>query len=407
MPTPMPMHEASSTEDLRVYEAPTAEEALAHINADLGASASIVDASKVLRGGVKGFFAKEHVQLRVRPHTARDPRAAPDATVADVLASADSDGRDAEPHEAGTQRDADDARDRGPEDAFDPSIAALLDRLREDQDSAEEQSFGDYLRERMDHGAGSDVPASTAANMHDRPLPPPPVPEACADATPPASAAPPVSQAAPAVQSEARDAGWEPARSGGARHGGSSDVPRGWPQWSTVALHRLGLPESFVAAAEGLDPADDAAWLGALARVLTPLCGPLPAGPAVLAGPRAARLATGLGIPVVDASEPVRLEGSVAAAITATPSAELWLADVTAERWFHVVAGGDRWQHLLFSDPRAVSWVGDEGLLGALGAASRLGLALGYGDAESGTEAAWRANPVDVAMAIRSMVPRR
>src|SRR5689334_2091653 len=55
-------------DDLSVtVEAPTAEEALAQIAAQLGDDARIVSAEKVQRGGLAGFFAKEMVQITARP----------------------------------------------------------------------------------------------------------------------------------------------------------------------------------------------------------------------------------------------------------------------------------------------------------------------------------------------------
>lgn len=50
-----------------VLEAPTAEAALGAVHARFGADARVVDARRVLRGGLGGFFAREHVQLHVAP----------------------------------------------------------------------------------------------------------------------------------------------------------------------------------------------------------------------------------------------------------------------------------------------------------------------------------------------------
>ncbi|MCC5948828.1 MAG: hypothetical protein JJT89_10275, partial [Nitriliruptoraceae bacterium] len=50
-----------------VVEAETTEAAIAAVHAKLGADARILDARRVLRGGIGGFFAKEHVQLHAAP----------------------------------------------------------------------------------------------------------------------------------------------------------------------------------------------------------------------------------------------------------------------------------------------------------------------------------------------------
>ena len=48
-----------------VIEAPTAEAALVAVHERFGTDATVLEATSVLRGGVGGFFAKEHVQLHV------------------------------------------------------------------------------------------------------------------------------------------------------------------------------------------------------------------------------------------------------------------------------------------------------------------------------------------------------
>ncbi|MFP4150182.1 MAG: hypothetical protein ACLFV0_11920, partial [Nitriliruptoraceae bacterium] len=48
-----------------IVEAATAEAALAEVQDTYGPGAQIVEARRVLRGGIGGFFAKEHVQLHV------------------------------------------------------------------------------------------------------------------------------------------------------------------------------------------------------------------------------------------------------------------------------------------------------------------------------------------------------
>src|SRR6056297_1719695 len=48
-----------------IVEAATAEAAIAEVHATHGPGAQIVEARRVLRGGIGGFFSKEHVQLHV------------------------------------------------------------------------------------------------------------------------------------------------------------------------------------------------------------------------------------------------------------------------------------------------------------------------------------------------------
>src|SRR6056297_1984333 len=48
-----------------IVEAATAEAAIAEVHATHGPGAQIVEARRVLRGGIGGFFSKEHIQLHV------------------------------------------------------------------------------------------------------------------------------------------------------------------------------------------------------------------------------------------------------------------------------------------------------------------------------------------------------
>lgn len=62
---------------------------------------------------------------------------------------------------------------------------------------------------------------------------------------------------------------------------------------------------------------------------------------------------------------------------------------------------------LLDGNVLAVSWVGRRGVAAALRLASSLGLVLGYGMDTGRGATAYRATPVDVALAIRELVGRR
>jgi hypothetical protein len=70
-----------------VVEAPTAEEALAVVHRNHGTGARIIQAEKVLRGGVGGFFTKELVQLTVEPVAQQDTALSPvEQALADAAA---------------------------------------------------------------------------------------------------------------------------------------------------------------------------------------------------------------------------------------------------------------------------------------------------------------------------------
>lgn len=526
MPTPMP--ETQVREDELVFEAPTADEALARVTEELGPEASIVNADKVLRGGIKGFFAKEMVQLRVRHGSVEEGTMAakstkdvrPPAAASGLYAQGDAEASSlagAEecadtPHAppfpavpASTGETGSHTREEGDAPT---AIDSLLAHLSAEEGANEEQSFGELLRQRLDppvdaqeegtvtdttehttilpdveeqadapgdgrgeaeasgapqaapsragNGAAAPPPEATATtapppghqappsaasgpqapSSASAPQPPaapsapqappaPPQPEtptynggtpwsttaAGAPAAPtaaPSPAAPPPPAPAPSAPTAppAVAPGFTPAPGVPGFSGVPGAVPHGWPSWSGVTLSRLGLPEAFVTATQGVDPADDAAWIHALSNAIAPLCRALPEGPALLIGPNVEPFAAALGIPVVSPDEAITVDGPVAAVLSGMQDRQSWLAAASTERWLHLVAGGFGWERLLFADPMAISWIGEDGLVGAVTAATRLGLSLGYGmtHPQGGIR---RATPVDVALAIRTMVPRR
>lgn len=369
---------APVTDDVLV-EAPTAEQALAEVNARLGPDASIVEASKVLRGGVGGFFAREVVQLRARGHDPDQP-AAPTAV---------------EPPHTTTTGD-------------ETGLERLLAGITSDVDAAE-RSFGDVLRRQLADD-GPDLPGGpplsrAAVRSADDPVAraaqPPPAPEPM-----PAEAA---AQAAPAAPVEAVAPAEAPApveAVAPVEAPAPVDAP-GTPVWSTENLRRLGLPSTLVDAVAAGAPADDAAWVEGLARAIAPLCRRLPDGPMVVAGASALPVAEALGLPVVAAGCRTPAVGSFAVRGCDTPDKMAWIAASMRTRWLHVVVGGPGWRQLLFAGPAAVSWVARESLPEALQVATDLGLALAYGMDGDAAGIPAPANPVDVAITIRSLLPRR
>ena len=173
--------------------------------------------------------------------------------------------------------------------------------------------------------------------------------------------------------------------------------------WSVRTLIRLGLPAGLVRTVEIDEDADDLAWTTALASALRPLCRPLPAGRSLLVGPCARGLARQLGTPVVRIGEPLTKGGDVAAALAGGAAGLDWLQRARRGRWLHLVAGGKGWRPLLHEDPLAISWATAEDLPEAIRLASELGLVLGHGPLPDGIG---RARPLEVALAVRALVPR-
>jgi hypothetical protein len=84
-----------------------------------------------------------------------------------------------------------------------------------------------------------------------------------------------------------------------------------------------------------------------------------------------------------------------------------WLEYVQGGRGIHLVIGDEPWQDLLIGEPVAVSWVGESAVSDALYLAFTLGATLGYGTVDGFVSSMVRAQPTDVALAVRRIVGRR
>ncbi len=176
--------------------------------------------------------------------------------------------------------------------------------------------------------------------------------------------------------------------------------------WSVANLQRAGLPASIVDACWELNTDDEFIWMRAITRAVSVFCRPLPRGAAVIAGPRALRLANGLRIPTAKVGGLPPYGGTVGLRVKDDEKSRAWFREVRGERWLHLVVGGRRCQGLLHDEPLAVSWVGHDALPEALSLCARFGLVLGYGISDEREAPAVRATPTDVAVAIRSLMPR-
>lgn len=360
-------------QDAIQVEADTAEQALAIVRERLGDDAEIIEARKVHRGGWKGFFALERVELTARPRVGAVPAAAtPPAPPAPPVGPAATDGATADPASVRRQFEEEEKRDRADFDR-------MLRRLLEPE-------------------------PDTATSATARPTPPDPAPAAHA----PASAEPPRAEPPLAEPSLAEPVLPEPPRPAAPRR--VSAAPSAGPvspgvAWSCAELEALRLPAPLVDACADLDPADDAAWVSAIADVVGPWCRPLPSGAPAYVGPRVAGFARSLGVPTVRLGAATALAGPVALEAPDTSEGRAWAVRLAGDRWLHVVAGGRRWHGFMFEDALAVSWLGDDQLPLALTLASRMGLVLGHGHCR-GTRQFVRATPVDVALGIRALLPR-
>lgn len=435
-----------------VVEAPTAEAAIAKVHDQLGGDARIVEARRVLRGGIGGFFSREVVELHAGPGGATATAPAAVATPEGATAVADLEAlAPAEVAEVAAPSSVDDvladaiaaARRAGgiagpePEAATSPAARLLAG------DEATELDFATFLRRQMDDTLEADVrpapvgddasaPAWLASALAppsgggvvdplaDRPAPRRvdaatllrerealttaadigQVPATLAPSSPDMEGAAETIAAQLTTDEVASAEAVEQQHAGVLTEPGRVDEPG--PAWSAAALIGLGLPATLVRGLAVEGPGDDVAWTAALAGAIRPLCRPLPSGRSVLAGPRARALAGHLGVPVVATGQPLRSRAETIAATVGGAASRAWLDKARRTRWVHLVVGGRGWRDLLGSEPLAVSWASTEDLPEALRLASELGLVLGSGPVPGGTR---RARPLDVALAIRDLLP--
>lgn len=379
-----------------IVEAATAQDAIAEVHAAYGAGARIVEARRVLRGGIGGFFAKEHVQLHVAaPSAAPHPWPVADVPSADTPV-ADRDDIAARAVAlaaeltAGLEECSTSPTSGGPGvspvdrllgqgAASDPAPSGCAPGRPAPSEAGEHLDFGTYLRQQL--------AAERAAIL------PEPTEPVTTTPDPGSVDGEPGTPHVPAADVAAIPAGalrWVAPASPVAEADRSSLLPVDetvvdtGPAWSTTRLLHLGLPATLVHGLQVAAPADDLAWLRAVTDAVRPLCRPLPAGEAVLVGPGAPALAEEIGTPAA--------------------RSRTWLTALGSGRWRHLVLGGERWREELTTEPLAVSWTRPQELPDALRCAIELGLVLGYGP-QGGTVR--RARPLDVALAVRALVDDR
>ena len=392
-----------------VTEAATAEAALADVHDRLGPDARILDARRTLRGGIAGFFAREVVQLHAapaertgpaaasQPASAPHPASAPDpASAADPASAVDGAGKSPAGPIPGSRR------------SVAPGRITPIDRLLDGAaGAADDVDFATFLRRRLvpeaappPSSASATVPDAIASRVSH-----PGAPEVREAHWPPLQPRPDGMEGRKAhVVGAPSGVGDLHSEAANSRIEEPTAADDGGPGWSVTTLMRLGLPTELVRSLDVASPSDDLAWTHALATALRPLCRPLPHGDAVLVGPRAGGLARALAMPLTDMGGMPRTRGDVAVVVGAGDHGRAWLREVGELRWLHLVVGGGGWRSLLHADPLAVSWASPEDLPEALRCAVELGLVLGYGQTARG---AMRARPLDVALAVRDLLPSR
>ncbi|MDJ0497878.1 MAG: hypothetical protein QNJ89_08615 [Acidimicrobiia bacterium] len=445
-------------EDQITVEADTVEAALAEISTTFGEDAEIMRAQKVHRGGVGGFFAKEMVQLtaRRRRQSAIRPSQRPAAPPSPVPNKPEGDGIAGVLERMAQDADAADGDFRtvlrreletGPVNTGSEGLLAAVGWETEANEDAA-ASADTPTEPPADHVVSEFVDADGDVDEVPEPVTVGPVLEVSSESPEVAPVFPEVPAAAPVIEPEDvnevievepttepvtftapvvpfditaqpnRDEGsaTEPEPQLAAAETQQADEPAedyeappgmGRVDWSTTALLRLGMPAPVIEAVAELDPQDDLDWIDNIAEAVAPHCGALPTENVIVVGPHAERLAEPLGLPLVHAGEMAPYDGSFCAMVEDTSQDREWLEYVQGGRGIHLVIGDEPWQDLMVGEPVAVSWVGETAVSDALYLAFTLGATLGYGTVDGFVSSMVRAQPTDVALAVRRIVGRR
>jgi hypothetical protein len=443
----------STRKDQVTVEAETVEDALVEISAELGEDAEIMRAQKVHRGGVGGFFAREMVQLTARRRRGESVplrrKTSAGSGIADVLErmAQDADAGDgdfrtalqrelasepAEPDSEGflaavgwkneNEEPVEEAVSHVPvepeiirgEQIVPPSTKEVLD----EDDDPEPVVVGPVMQvaplfpevdvtpstielEPAAVVTVEEVVVPTPANGPVVPIDLPPEPDFDVAASMEIEELEEPEEPEAEVTNEvAEDVGPQIVEVDAPPGLGSID-------WSTTSLLRLGMPAPVINAVAHLEESDDLSWIESIANAVEPHCGPLPQGDVIVVGPHAERLAEPLGLPLIHAGEMAPYSGSFCAMVEDSVQDRTWLEYVQGGRGIHLVIGDESWQDLLVGEPVAVSWVGETAVADALYLAFTLGATLGFGTVDGFVSSMVRAQPTDVALAIRRNVGRR
>lgn len=379
-------------------EGETPQAALDAVHSRLGPEAEIVKASKVSRGGIGGFFAREEFHVTARGGDAVS-RGGP------------------RPQVGGAEPDPIPEPGRG--------LEAVL-RAAEQRVDDSEETFGDLLRRELAEGrlgggqGGSiDLREGAGAPLPAAPTPPEPTATLPEPETPPEATATSVEAERPTPPTPApagpRPVAPEPVRRPPApSRAGRDDLDlgavvgpcptgAGAVRWSVDALSHMGLPYPLVASVADLDPDDDLGWITTLAGAVRPLCGALPETELLTVGPLARRMGGLLDQPVVTFPDLPPFSGSACLESGDDGANRAWLTRVQGNRPLHLLMGGRGWVDLLAKPTAAVSFVGADLLVTALQIAVEREVPVAFGDIHGRLT---RCTPLDLALGLRELMDR-
>lgn len=179
----------------------------------------------------------------------------------------------------------------------------------------------------------------------------------------------------------------------------------GRPMWSMAAVTALRLPHRILEGLGGLRDEDDAQWLGAMVKLLAPMCRGLVDEPTMLVSSGSVDLASALGLSVQAPGSLPPYGGSIYCTVDNSAAGLEWVRRVRGDRQLHLILDGTDMDLIQIGEPTAVSYTTRRGAVAALEISEATGATIAFGLNSDGTPI--RATALEVAMAVRSLIRTR
>ncbi len=179
----------------------------------------------------------------------------------------------------------------------------------------------------------------------------------------------------------------------------------GRPMWSMAAVTALRLPHRILEGLGGLRDGDDAQWLGAMVKLLAPMCRGLVDEPTMLVSSGSVDLASALGLSVHTPGSLPPYGGSIYCTVDNSAEGLEWVRRVRGDRQLHLVLDGTDMDLAQIGEPTAVSYTTKRGAVAALEIGESTGATVAFG--LNGDGIPIRATALEVGMAIRSLIRTR
>ena len=275
-------------------------------------------------------------------------------------------------------------------------VTAVLDSLIRDMDERERKTEGPLVKHRSPSPllSETEVLDISAAQTSVRSV---------AETPPTAIEAPSGAMPAPAPPPQMPEAARLPAPASHIAFTERNQLGR--PMWSMAAVTALRLPPRILEGLSALRDGDDALWLGAMVKLLAPMCRGLVDEPTMLVSSGSIDLASALGLAVHGPGSLPPYGGSIYCTVDSGAAGLDWVRRVRGDRELHLILDGTDMDLMQIGEPTAVSYTTKRGAVAALEIADATGATIAFGLNGDGTPI--RATALEVAMAIRSLIRTR